>query len=239
MPTTRTHRRRAGGAHSLARPCATRLLLATATALALGLGLPGGAAHAQDATTQSETRVYDIPAGPLGEALNRFASESGITLSFDPALVAQHTAPALQGRYSVAAGLQALLGGFGLSAVPGRAGGYRVQSAGRGDAGPLQLGPIQVTGTLVGTRIGETAEESSASVQVFTGEELQERPDTQEVRDLYDQTPNVVDFGEGAFAPAVRGVDGTGQPSSFWAPSSSCSTATCWRSRRRSAGRRR
>ncbi|MFL9608757.1 TonB-dependent siderophore receptor [Methylobacillus sp. Pita2] len=57
---------------------------------------------------------YHIPAGPLSQALSRFAAEAGILLSADAALADSKTSAGLNGRYSVDAGLEALLKGSGL-----------------------------------------------------------------------------------------------------------------------------
>lgn len=73
-----------------------------------------------------------------------------------------------------------------------------------------QLAPLSV---LVGTRVGETLAETSASLVAFGSRELEERPGIEVVRDLYHKTPNLVDFGTGNLAPAVRGVDATGPAS--------------------------
>ena len=186
------------------------MALVAAVLLALVAGLLGtGPAQAQG--SGQEYRL-DIPAGPLESALTELSTATGVSVSFAPDVAEGRETAGLSGTYTAEEALQRLLAGSGLS--------YRFTgadtvtlAAAQEDDGPLRLGPIQVEGTLVGTRIGETAEESSASVQVFTGEQLEERPDTQEVRDLFNKTANVVDFGEGAFAPAVRGVDGTGAAS--------------------------
>ena len=43
-------------------------------------------------------RQYNIPAGSLDQALNRFASASGILLSVDASLTSGKRSPGLQGR---------------------------------------------------------------------------------------------------------------------------------------------
>lgn len=44
------------------------------------------AALAETATTSEFKKVYKISAGPLGNALTSFASQSGVVLSFAPSL---------------------------------------------------------------------------------------------------------------------------------------------------------
>ncbi|MDZ7840124.1 MAG: TonB-dependent receptor [Gammaproteobacteria bacterium] len=161
--------------------------------------LAGGASYAQDAGAPSQTRSYDIPAGPLGQSLNRFASESGITLSFDPALVEGRTAPALEGSYSVEAGLRTLLGTSGLAVVAGSGGGYRIQGAagvGAGD-GSMRLGPVQVTAS----RVQRSVSTIPGSVTVLDEEELdKQRQTTRDIQRMLQQS-----------VPGFRGATGTRQ----------------------------
>ncbi|MGV2464032.1 UNVERIFIED_CONTAM: STN domain-containing protein, partial [Pseudomonas aeruginosa] len=124
---------------SLARPLSrlSPLTLALRCALlglsAVGAGLLGGGlAHAQSVGQHSAAtrlddatpRSYDIPAGSLGASLGAFASQSGLLLSFAPALTRGRTAPALKGRYSVLEGLQRVLSNTGLQVAAGTSGAY-------------------------------------------------------------------------------------------------------------------
>lgn len=80
------------------------------------------------AAAQATTRSYDIPAGPLGPTLSRYAGAAGVTLSFEPSLTEGLRSPGLQG--SVAAveeGFARLLVGSGLEAVPRSGGGYTLR----------------------------------------------------------------------------------------------------------------
>jgi iron complex outermembrane recepter protein len=90
--------------------------LAAAFALPASAQAAGAAAAAQ--------RAYDIPAGPLEAALNRFGREAGILLSFPTDTTAGLQSPGLRGRYGVAQALSALLQGTGLEAVAQPGGGY-------------------------------------------------------------------------------------------------------------------
>ena len=148
MPPIHTHPVPAATRASRKAPAARRIPVGAAVRGAL-LGLLVAAPVMLPAPAAAEApaaRSYEIPAGPLGRSLNRFAATSAITLSFDPALVEGRTAPALAGEYSVEGGLRALLAGSGLVAVPGNGGGYRVQAVSGNGEGPLQLGPITVEG---------------------------------------------------------------------------------------------
>ncbi len=66
-------------------------------------------------STGNTTQTYHIVAGDLGAALNRFAHESGVTIAFNPNLTKGLTTSGLSGQYSVAAGLNMLLGPHALT----------------------------------------------------------------------------------------------------------------------------
>lgn len=79
------------------------------------------AAHAQRATetpppSTAAVRSYDIPPGPLGDALNQFARQAGLALSFPPGQVEGKVSSGLRGNHSPQAGLNRLLAGTGLVA---------------------------------------------------------------------------------------------------------------------------
>ena len=98
-----------------------RLALAT-----LPLALPAAAiAQAQ----QVAPMRYDIPPGNLVGALNRFAQQAGVALSYTPALAQGRQSPGLQGSHSIASGFAALLRGTGLEAVNGPAGAWSLREA--------------------------------------------------------------------------------------------------------------
>lgn len=86
-------------------------------------------------------RHYDIAAGSLDQALNRFASTAGILLSVDAQLTEGKRSAGLRGRYTTASGLALLLDGSGLQAVPA-GNGWSVQAAPTGTA--LTLGATQI-----------------------------------------------------------------------------------------------
>lgn len=89
-------------------------------ALALQLVLAATALHAQaqvpGASPASQARPYNIPAGPLSPALNRFAQAAGVALSIDESRVAGLRTTGLDGEYSVEEGFRRLLQGTGFSA---------------------------------------------------------------------------------------------------------------------------
>ncbi|HTJ55126.1 MAG TPA: STN domain-containing protein, partial [Nitrosospira sp.] len=70
---------------------------------------PHSTAAEPDASAREAIYTYDIPTGSLEEALNRFATQAGIPVSFDTEEVKGKTAQALKGSFSVQAGLNQLL----------------------------------------------------------------------------------------------------------------------------------
>lgn len=206
----RCHRRAASQSRQRTMPV---VLFTLPLLAALGGLLAADPAGAQEPQQRQESIRFDIPAGSLESALVKFSNVSGMTVSFTPDMVSGLESSGLRGGYTPAEGLNRLLAGSGLTARFTGAGMVTLAQVGAKNDKPIQLSPIAVTATLVGTRVGETAQESSASVKVFTAGDIEARPGTQEVRDLYGKTPNVVDFGEGNFAPAIRGVDSTGAAS--------------------------
>lgn len=92
-----------------------------APAMLLGCSLcltPLAAAVAAETSADAETQaVFEIPAGPLDEALNRLGQAAGVLIVFDPALTSGRQSAGLQGRYEVREALDRLLAGTQLQAV--------------------------------------------------------------------------------------------------------------------------
>lgn len=107
------------------------LALASAAAQALAGASASSAASgasAGQAGQMEPERHYNIPAGPLAQALTHFARSAGVTLSFTPERVQGRTSAGVSGRYTVASALAALLAGSGLQARADR-GGYTLEPA--------------------------------------------------------------------------------------------------------------
>jgi iron complex outermembrane receptor protein len=102
--------------------------------LPLALAVPGCAGFAWAQEARPAHRHYQLSAGPLDEALNRFARLAGITL-----LCAGHGAgtnrPALDADLAVEEALAQLLAGSGLRAVRTPGGGYGLQWQGPARSG--------------------------------------------------------------------------------------------------------
>jgi len=138
-----------GSSGSSASPGSPRTLLRQACLAAL-LALaaaPHVRAQAQPDPQAPAVRSYSIAPGPLAEALNRFAQQSGIYLGGMGAMTEGKSSPGLQGDFSVPAGLARLLSGSGYAAVPTGRDAYVLRpepSAG----GVTTLPEVTVTGAL-------------------------------------------------------------------------------------------
>ncbi|ELX08708.1 ferrichrome receptor [Janthinobacterium sp. HH01] len=79
--------------------------------LALRLAFSGALAIAASnaAIAQNANAQYDIPAGPLADAVNRYAQQAGVSVAFDADKVQGLRSPGLKGSYSVGDGFNVLL----------------------------------------------------------------------------------------------------------------------------------
>ena len=172
--------------------------------------------HAEESA--EALRTYNIPAGSLDQALNRFASTSGILLSVDATLTEGKRSAGLQGRYAVGAGLERLLAGSGLVAMQSQ-GGWSLQALAQGDT--VQLGATQISGQqtqesawgpvdgIVATRSASGSKTDSALVEipqtinVITAAEIKARG-AQSVTQALLYTPGM---SAGGFADRVKLFD--------------------------------
>ena len=117
--------------------------------MAVLIGLSSVKAHAADVIS------YKIPGGPLGEVLTQFGAQSGLLLSFDPAITSNKNSDGLKGRLTVRQGLARILAGSGLEARFGEGNAVTLeQHVAQHDEGPLQLGPITVEGRVQESAFG-------------------------------------------------------------------------------------
>jgi len=135
--------RPARGAQCLLTRLAASVHAAFALTALAGVVLPASGAWAQ-ASEQAQARSYRIPAGPLAEALPRFADSAGVTVLFDAALVGQRRTAGLAGVYSVSEGFSRLLEGSGLGVRERSSRVFVLES--RASAGVTQLAPVKVEG---------------------------------------------------------------------------------------------
>jgi iron complex outermembrane recepter protein len=89
-----------------------------ATATAIGFFIAGPSALAIDsspAKAHIATQAYEIPAGPVPDALNRLADESGSQLLYDAALTRHMKTAGVSGKHTLDTALHELLAGTGLT----------------------------------------------------------------------------------------------------------------------------
>ncbi len=91
--------------------------------------------------------TYDVPAGPLAEALSRFAQQSGVAISIDADRVRGLRSPGLAGRYGVDDGFAQLLRGSGYAASRTVSGYVLIPAplSAAGTGGPQVLPPVEVS----------------------------------------------------------------------------------------------
>lgn len=147
--------------------------------LLLCLVLAAVPAWAQSGTV---TRDYQQPQQPLQQALTQLASTSGLQILMVPQMLGGKTAPALNGRYSIAQALQQLLAGSGLSyRLTGSGVITIVQASAASAAVPRPAPPVTMPAVasslaslqVTGSRIRRSEFESAAPVTVITAEQMQ------------------------------------------------------------------
>lgn len=134
-------------------------------------------------------RKYEIPAGPLDSALNQFARNSGVMLSFPPATTKGKETKGLKGTYNTQEGFKELLKGTGLEIINDQHGGYFLDKAlppAPAKAIIPSLGEKEINLKAVTVRakrfheigplpgLGLTKEEIPGNVQSITAKEIKE-----------------------------------------------------------------
>lgn len=195
-----------------AATAAVQLALAAAVVTAIGWA-PSTQAQGQGGSRQ--TKTVDIPAGPLTEALNRFAEDSGVFLSAPAELTQGKTSPGLSGAYTVDQGFAELLRGQGLEIVRQANGGYALRptpptpgaaagtatlptvwvTAGAatapGESPPLFAGGQVARGAQLGVLGNLDYMEAPFSVTAYTDDLIRARQVT-EIRDIVAQKPSLI-----------------------------------------------
>ncbi|WP_252272287.1 TonB-dependent siderophore receptor [Pseudomonas subflava] len=193
-------------------PAATRSRLSLAVRHALFTGLLAGApllmtaplAQAADAASE-QSRSYAIPAGPLDQALNRFASKAGILLAVDAQLTAGKRSPGLNGSHTVDDGLVRLLQGSGLRAL--NAGGSYVLEKAVDSGAAVELGTTNINANGLGATTEGTGSYTTGSTSAATKMNLSPRETPQSVSVITRQRiedQNINTLGEAIkYAPGV------------------------------------
>ena len=174
----------------------TRTLL---TAILVGaLLLSPSVSSAQAAS--DETRLYRIPAGSLEDALNTFAMQAGITLTFDPALVEGKTVQGLDGMHTLTEAMGILLKNSGLEAS-------------RNDEGSYHLKPLPLEGereVAMPSMYVEGEAISDPGVESVSIDRIQRNRAT-DMKDVF-RSESSIEIGGGSRAAQriyVRGIEAT------------------------------
>lgn len=166
-----------------------RILRPSLMALAIGMAAPL-VSPALFAAEQSALRAYNLPSAPLATALNQIASQAGIALALDPALVSGRTSAPVNGRYDGLGALQAALLGSGLQLQQSSAGSYSLVAVPEGSlalpeitvnansASESAWGPVDgylAQRTAAGTKTDTALVEVPRSISVTTREQMKDR----------------------------------------------------------------
>ncbi|MCY1275403.1 Ferrichrome outer membrane transporter/phage receptor [compost metagenome] len=161
---------------------------------------------------------YQVPAGALDVALNDFARQAGVLLSFDPALTAGRRSAGLQGDYRLQQGFARLLAGSGLRAVQASDGSFRLEPLPPARDGEVLLDDVNIDGRSDGELVngpvkGYVAKRSLTASK--TSIPLAEIPRSvsvvtrQRMEDQKSQTlTDVLGYVPGIFAPPFAAGDG-------------------------------
>lgn len=190
---------------------------ALATAVSLGLCAPHLAAQESPAAQASAVQDWKLPAGALGETLNRIASQGGRALSIDPALVRGKRAPAIAGRMSTEQAAQQALAGSNLqlSSTPG---GTWTLVAAPAD-GEIVTGALSVEGNRqvnIGADPEQLADQpytSPGSYSYISGKQVEQRRGTS-TGDFLSGIAGVLNGdarNSGALDVNIRGMQGEGR----------------------------
>ncbi|XBG33397.1 TonB-dependent siderophore receptor [Pseudomonas sp. 13.2] len=172
-------------------------------------------AQTSGADQNTQMQQWNIPGGPLAPALDRFARQAGISLSFDAQSVANRTTQGVQGSLAPSAALSTLLQGTDLQVEQQGPNAYLVIPQAK-PAGPLELGatedyrlaPVIINAKVkasadddansvvakelwVGGKVATSILNTPASVSVVTNKEMQQRS-VSTTEEALQYTPGVV-----------------------------------------------
>lgn len=175
-------------------------------AVAIALSIPLTSTCVIAAEQAPTARSYNLPAGPLAATLNQIASQSGITLAIDPALVAGKTSAPVQGSFEASTALREALRDSGLQLVPGSAGSFSLIAIPEGvvalEATTISgqssyespWGPVDgylAQRTAAGTKTDTSLLEAPRSISVATRSQMQDRA-VQNLDDAVRYMPGIV-----------------------------------------------
>ncbi|WP_430390148.1 TonB-dependent siderophore receptor [Dyella sp. 20L07] len=194
----------------------TSLRLTAFTATAAFIACP---AAASEAATSLPSRSYTIPAGPLGDALERFRHDAGISIDYDAHLLAGLTSAGLHGNYAVPAALKALLANTGLQATSSADGHYAITPPNQGAVAGSSAKTLDGVTVLGQSTVGYVAGNGSAGTKTDTP--IIETPQSISVvtrQQLDDQQPQNLNEAL-RYSPGVV-AESQGTASGFWGANS-------------------
>ncbi|MCS3420551.1 outer membrane receptor for ferric coprogen and ferric-rhodotorulic acid [Pseudomonas sp. BIGb0450] len=159
---------------------------------------------AQADTVNVAAHAYDIPAGPLGATLNRFAQQAGVAIVFQSHNLEGLNGPGLKGTYSVDAGFDRLLQGSGYRAIKGDQV-YAVEAI-PAATGAMELGTTQVSANQLGTVTEGTGSYTPGTIATATRLVLTPRETPQSISVVTRQVMD--DFGLTAIDDVMRHTPG-------------------------------
>ncbi|RFC37344.1 MAG: Fe(3+) dicitrate transport protein [Candidatus Nitrotoga sp. LAW] len=164
--------RNSGKVPSLQRFTRSLLACAFTTTAFTAVSIWATSVHAADTATIATTHTaYNIPAGPLEGALNRYGREAGILLSYPTELTAGRHSQGLTGTHSVQEALPLLLADTGLTAVAQPGGGWTLV---RQDEPSKTLEEVTVSADWLGSPTPKAAKKHPGARTVITNQELTE-----------------------------------------------------------------
>ncbi|WP_143277087.1 TonB-dependent siderophore receptor [Bordetella genomosp. 4] len=167
-------------------------------ALLVLLALTGSLAHAQNAPSPAELRVFQVTPGPLVTVLQQIASQAHVLLGFDPQLARGLQSPGLAGRYNLPAAFAAVLQPHGLQAYEDAPGSFQIRREwtlppAHMPATPVvgeESGPFVALDDTAGTKTLTPLARVPQSVSVITAEDMRAR-DARSVPQALQYTPGV------------------------------------------------
>lgn len=180
---------------------AAMLLASTLAATSLGAliatGLPAGAQGVAQ-------RSFDIPAGPLSQALAVFGRQAGLQVTYAPAVAAGKLSSGFSGAAAPEDALMAITQGTGLSwSFPGP--GTVALFVPEAQTGGIELPPI----VIYGDRTATTLDKSRTSVAVVKADPL-DAPQAGSVRDAFRRMGNVSASPALESGFVIRGINSEG-----------------------------
>ena len=126
-------------------------------------------ASAQEPGNERQARAWSIAPGPLAGALDQFARQAGISLSYDAGSVAGKSSPGLSGTLAPQQALSRLLEGQGLQAQSQGQNAWLLLPQQR-DGSALNLGATTVTGERLGATTEGSGSYTTGAVTIGKGE---------------------------------------------------------------------